>query len=149
MDNQQLVQFLNQLLSNYYVMAVKFRRYHWYVKGSPFFQLHEHFAEMYKQFDAHIDLIAKRIFAIGGRPLATMIKFVKEASLDEATADDEIVEMMEQLVKDFSQMIEEMKSIGLKRTNEFKDEATAALLVSQINFLETHIWQFKAYSKMD
>ena len=100
MDNQKLVNFLNQLLSNSFILYVKLHRYHWFVQGRHFFQLHEEFEKMYDTFAVDIDEIAERILMIDGKPLATMIKYVKEATLEEATADDKESEMIEQLRND-------------------------------------------------
>src|SRR5690625_6778192 len=69
MKNQKLIQFLNQLLSNYFVMYVKLHRYHWYVQGEQFFQLHQQFEDMYKTFGQDLDMIAERILMIDGQPL--------------------------------------------------------------------------------
>src|SRR5690625_2442445 len=99
MKNQKLIQFLNQLLSNYFVMYVKLHRYHWYVQGEQFFQLHQQFEEMYKTFGQDLDMIAERILMIDGQPFATMIKYIKEATLTEASADNLNSEMIDQLVR--------------------------------------------------
>ena len=49
MDNQRLINFLNQLLSNQFILYVKLHRYHWYIKGKNFFRLHEYFEELYER----------------------------------------------------------------------------------------------------
>lgn len=81
MDNQKLINFLNQLLSNCFVMYVKLHRYHWYVQGQHFFQLHALFEEMYTTIADDIDELAERVLAIDGKPLATMIKYIKRQRL--------------------------------------------------------------------
>lgn len=145
MKNQKLVNFLNQLLSNYFVMYVKLHRYHWYIQGHHFFQLHEKFEEMYDMFAVDLDEIAERILMINGQPLATMVKYVKEASLVEANADDQEEEMMEQLIQDYEQIISEIKSKGIPLAAEQKDEPTIDLLISLQMKLEKHLWMLSAY----
>lgn len=145
MKNQKLVGFLNQLLSNYFVMYVKLHRYHWYVKGRHFFQLHEKFEEMYLMFADELDALAERILMIDGQPLATMVKYIKEATLTEANADDLEDEMIAQLIKDYQQIISEISTDGLIYAAEIKDEPTADLLITFQAKLEKYIWMLEAY----
>ena len=138
MDNQKLVNFLNQLLSNSFVLYVKLHRYHWFVQGRHFFQLHEEFEKMYDTFAVDIDEIAERILMIDGKPLATMIKYVKEATLEEATADDKESEMIEQLQNDYKQVIKEIKEIGIPLAEEQNDEPTLDMLIGLQGKLEKY-----------
>lgn len=145
MENQKLINFLNQLLSNYFVMYVKLHRYHWFIQGRHFFQLHQTFEDMYKQFASELDEIAERILMIEGKPLAVMSKFLKEASLEEATADDKENEIIAQLLNDYSQLIKEIRETGLPAAQEQKDEPTADLLINLQKQLEKYCWMLRAY----
>lgn len=145
MDNQKLINFLNQLLSNYFVMYVKLHRYHWFVQGRHFFQLHELFEEMYTMFANDLDEVAERILMIEGKPLATMIKYLKETTLYEANADDKEDELIAQLIQDYEQIIAEIRDIGLELARKQKDDSTEDLLISLRAKLEKHIWMLKAY----
>lgn len=145
MNNQKLVNFLNQLLSNYFVMYVKLHRYHWFVQGRHFFQLHELFEEMYKMFANDLDEVAERILMIDGKPLATMIKYLKETTLYEANADDKESELIAQLIQDYEQISDEIKHTGLELAREQSDDPTEDLLISIIAKLEKHIWMLRAY----
>ncbi|UJL48006.1 DNA starvation/stationary phase protection protein [Virgibacillus sp. NKC19-16] len=144
MDNQKVINFLNQQVSNYFVMYVKLHRYHWFVQGRHFFQLHETFEEMYQTFAADLDEIAERILMIDGKPLATMSKFLKETTLKEANADDKEDEMIAQLTQDYEQIISEIKD-GMSLAEEGKDEPTVDMLISLQAKLEKYIWMLKAY----
>lgn len=147
MNNQKLVNCLNQLLANYFVMYVKLHRYHWYVQGRHFFQLHEKFEEMYKLFAEDLDMLAERILMINGQPFATMEKFMKEATLTEANADNEEDEMITQLIKDYQQLISEINTDGLKYAMELEDEPTVDLLVTFQAQLEKYVWMLNAYQE--
>nr|WP_285844419.1 DNA starvation/stationary phase protection protein [Oceanobacillus profundus] len=144
-ENQKLVNFLNQLLSNYFIMYVKLHRYHWFVQGRHFFQLHEKMEELYTRFATDIDEIAERVLMIDGKPLATMSKYLKEATLDEANADDKEEEIIQQLIHDFAQIISEMKQTGIPLAGELNDEPTSDLLITLQGQLEKDVWMLKAY----
>lgn len=144
-ENKQLVQFLNQLLSNYFVMYVKLHRYHWFVQGRNFFTLHEKTEQLYEMFAEDLDEIAERILAINGKPLATMVKYLKETTLTEANADDKESEIVSQLVHDFQQIVKEIKEEGLSLAEENEDEPSADLLIGLQGKLEKEIWMLKSY----
>lgn len=145
MDNQRLINFLNQLLSNYFVMYVKLHRYHWFVQGRHFFQLHAQFEEMYEVIANDLDEIAERVLMIDGKPLATMSKYLKEATLEEATADDKENELISRLCQDYEQIIQEIKKSGLPLTEEMNDEPTNDLLTGLQYTLEKYVWMLNAY----
>lgn len=147
MKNKDLVQFSNQLLANLFIITIKLRRYHWFVKGKNFFQLHEQFEIMYEKIDGFTDELAERILAINGKPFATMKKFLKETTIKEATADDLTEEIAHQLITDFSQICDEIKEIGYKRSERLNDEPTKDLFIKIQTTLELYIWMFEAYNK--
>lgn len=145
MENQRLIKFLNQLLSNSFVMYVKLHRYHWYVQGRHFFQLHDIFEEMYTTFAQYNDEIAERILMINGKPLATMIKFLDESTIEEATADDKENEIIAQLFQDYEQLVKEIVDDVIPLAEEQNDEPTLDLLVSIQGTLEKYMWMLRAY----
>ena len=145
MNNQNLINFLNQLLSNYFVMYVKLHRYHWFVQGRHFFRLHEKFEEMYEMFHEDLDEIAERILMIDGKPLATMSKYLDEKTLTEANADDKEDEMISQLVEDYKQLISEIRDDGIKLASELEDEPTLDMFINFQSKLEKDLWMLEAY----
>jgi len=147
MNNQKLVDFLNQLLANYFVMYVKLHRYHWYVQGKHFFQLHDKFEEMYQMFAKDLDELAERILMIHGRPFATMEKFIKETTLIEANADNTEEEMINQLIEDYQQIITEIVEEGIEKASNVDDEPTIDLLVAFQTQLEKYVWMLNAHQE--
>ncbi|WP_047981194.1 Dps family protein [Ornithinibacillus contaminans] len=145
MENQQLINFLNQLLSNQFVMYVKLHRYHWFVQGKHFFQLHALYEEMYTKFANDLDQVAERILMIDGKPLATMSKYLKETTLVEANADDKEEELMDQLANDFKQLITEIRDQGYVFAEERHDEPTKDMLVKLVGDYEKYRWMLSAY----
>ncbi|WP_277749456.1 Dps family protein [Oceanobacillus halophilus] len=147
--NQELINFLNQTLANYFVMYVKLHRYHWFVQGRHFFTLHEKFEEMYEMVASDLDEIAERILAIDGKPLATMIKYLKETTLTEANADDKENEIIDQLTKDYKQIIDEIKEEGIPLAEKHEDEPSADLLITIQGKLEKYVWMLNSYRAYD
>lgn len=147
LENQKLINFLNQLLSNYFVLYVKLHRYHWYIKGENFFVLHDYFEQQYLETGENLDEIAERIIMIGGRPLATMSKYLKETTLEEANADDTEEEIILQHIHDFEKVVMEIRSIGIPLTDEYQDESTNDLLIGLQRNFEKKLWMLRAYQR--
>jgi len=126
-------------------MYVKLHRYHWYIQGRNFFQLHELFEKMYAEFALDYDALAERILMINGKPFATMVKFLKETTLTEANADDTESEIIAQLIKDYEQIIEEISNEGMSYAAELEDEPTMDILTGFQSKLEKHVWMLSAY----
>ncbi|MGE6260776.1 Dps family protein [Heyndrickxia sporothermodurans] len=145
MENQKLINFLNQELSNIAVLYIKLHRYHWFIQGKHSFELHKKFEELYNEMAEDLDKVAERVLAIGGKPLATMIKYLKETTLIEAQADDEESEIIKQLINDFSQIVQEIKGSGRKLAEELDDQPTLDLLNDLQGRVEKHIWMLKAF----
>src|SRR5688572_33158880 len=67
---EKITYALNALLANYSVHYQKLRNYHWNVKGTDFFDLHQEFESQYNQSLEHIDEIAERIRIFAQTPLS-------------------------------------------------------------------------------
>lgn len=145
-ENQKLVQFLNRLLSNYFVLYVKLHRYHWFIQGRHFFDLHARFEEMYRQFADDLDKVAERILMIEGRPFAVMSKYIEESTLHEAEADNTEKEMIHQLIEDYKSIISEVEKTGMPYAERLGDHGTADMLTQLKSVLEKYVWMLTAYS---
>ncbi|MEC5268565.1 DNA starvation/stationary phase protection protein [Heyndrickxia coagulans] len=144
MDEEKLVRFLNQELSNFTVLYIKLHRYHWYIQGKNFFTLHAYFEDLYQAFSKQMDVLAERVLAIGGRPLATMSKFLDRKSLVEASADNEEGELLQQLREDLAQLAKEIRETGISLAEERKDDATVNLLTRFLARFDKDIWMLDA-----
>jgi len=143
--NQQLTDLLNTQIANWCVMFIKLHNFHWYVKGPHFFTLHAKFEEFYKQAAQHIDDLAERLLALGGKPVATMKEFAQSATIQEATGNEIPEQMVKSLIDDFSTMISELKD-GIQTAAEQSDETTGDMLLSIHTTLEKHVWMMNAFN---
>ncbi|PEC87413.1 DNA starvation/stationary phase protection protein [Bacillus cereus] len=127
------------------MLFTKLHNFHWYVKGPQFFVLHEKFEEFYIEAATHIDEIAERTLAIGGKPVATINEFLELASIPESTYDETAEGMVEEIMKDYKMMLVELKK-GMEIAQESDDEMTSDLLLGIYTELEKHIWMLRAFS---
>lgn len=146
MNNKDLINFLNQLLSNYFVIYVKLHRYSWYIKDDHSFLYRKYFKKIYGQFSEDIETIADHILIKGGQPFATMIKYIKETTLTEANADNEVNEITSQLIKDLIQLQEEINHTGIQFAKNIHDHQTLCLLVKLQKKLDDELSKLHRYN---
>ncbi len=139
-----VVDFLNEQVANWQVMAVKLQNYHWLVKGEQFFILHDKFEELYKEAAGNTDELAERVLALEGIPVATMKDYLQKASIHEAAGSETSREMIGTLAADYSRMAEQLKK-GICIAQDAGDETTADLFIEKIGELEKHVWMLQAY----
>jgi starvation-inducible DNA-binding protein len=143
MDNQ-LVGVLNKQIANWSVLYIKLHNYHWYVKGGQFFTLHVKFEEFYNEAGLHVDVIAERLLAIGGNPVATMKECLEISSVKEANGQESADEMVQSIINDFSLITGEIRE-GMNLAEKMNDETTGDMLLAIHSGLEKHIWMLTAF----
>lgn len=143
MDNQ-LMSVLNKQIANWSVLYTKLHNYHWYVKGGQFFTLHVKFEEFYNEAGLHVDELAERLLAIGGKPAATMKEYLEMSSIKEASGSESADEMVQSVINDFSIIIGELKE-GMSFAEEQNDETTGDMLLAIHSELEKHVWMLTAF----
>lgn len=111
MDKEKQIFLLNRLLANYFVVYIKYHRYLWYIKGEQSLSLLNWLKDKKTICKQRIDTLAELILLLEGRPFATMEKFIKEATLEEAGADDETIEMIQQIIDDVTLLLKSINDL--------------------------------------
>lgn len=135
---------LNKQLANWIVLNMKLHHYHWYVKGADFFALHEKFEELYDEAAGHIDDIAERLLAVGGKPISSLQESLATSSLKEAAGGESAEEMVAAVAHDFALMMDELKQ-GIAVFSEQGDVSSEDLLIGIYSSIEKHKWMLDAY----
>lgn len=131
MDIERQIFLLNRLLANYFVLYIKLHRYLWYIKGEQSLSLLKWLKEKNTICKQQIDQLVELILVLEGRPFATMEKYIKEATIEEASADDETTEMIQQIIADTTEMqknISKLMEDELAKENRHVVEHTLFLL---------------------
>jgi len=139
-----LTDVLNRQIANWTVLYVKLHNFHWYVKGPQFFTLHAKFEELYTEAAAHIDELAERLLALGGKPVATMKGCLELASVREAEGGETAEQMVQAAADDFRRIIAELKE-GMDIAQAQNDETTADMLLAIHTSLEKHVWMLESF----
>ncbi|MDQ0205245.1 Dps family protein [Alkalicoccobacillus murimartini] len=144
MTQEKISLILNSQVSNWSVLFTKLHNYHWYVKGPQFFTLHEKFEELYNEASGYIDELAERLLALKGKPLATMKEHLETASVKEAEKELSAELMVEDIIGDFTLLIEELKE-GMEAADNLGDQTTADMLLAIHQSLEKHNWMLRSF----
>lgn len=137
---------LNDLLSDYHVFYQNVRGFHWNVKGTSFFTLHEKFEELYTQLYQNIDDLAERVVTIGFNPLHSYSDYLKNTIHKEVTNVDSGDECVRQIVNGLGILIQSQRKFALE-AGEAGDIATEDLLTNFVGDLEKRMWMFSMYLK--
>lgn len=114
---------LNLLLSDLVVFYHKLQSYHWYVKGTAFFEVHAKLEEYYDGINEQIDEVAEVMLMEGLKPASTMKDFLKIAKIKEGVKDYvEPSKIFKSVLDDFKYLLksaEAVKAQADKKNNYF------------------------------
>ena len=143
-ETDKISKALNHLLANYSVHYQKLRNYHWNVKGSDFFDLHEQFEQQYNEALQHIDEIAERIRIFQETPLSTMQDYLNTSEIKETSTDLESDLMVREILSDYTILLDYMfKVVEVSAAQE--DSGTEEMVKRFINSVEKHHWMLSAF----
>ena len=75
-QRQGVVELLQKLLADEYVLYTKTRNYHWNVVGPQFNDLHKFFEAQYNELNTIVDDMAERARSLGGNATGTLAEFL-------------------------------------------------------------------------
>jgi starvation-inducible DNA-binding protein len=146
MVSTEVKDFLNTVVATQGQFYIRLHQFHWYVKGSHFFTLHEQFEELYDETTDNLDLVAERLLAVGGEPYATLQEFIDHSVIEENVEDKNLSQdqMVEAVVTDL-ETIGQSLAEGILLTDEHEDFPSNDMLIAMKDDVDKHIWMLKAY----
>lgn len=141
---EKITHGLNALLANYSVHYQKLRNYHWNVKGSDFFDLHENFESQYNQSLQHIDEIAERIRIFGQTPFSTMADYLRVSEIKETSTNLSSDLMVREILSDYRILLQYMFSLVEIASDQY-DSGTEDMVKGFIKSIEKHHWMLSAF----
>jgi len=143
---EKVIEHLNARLADAIDLKTQAKQAHWNVKGIHFFQLHELFDQVATAVEAHTDLIAERVTALGGTALGTARVAAQTSSLSEypleifdgTTHVDALSTAMAHFGKNIRQDIDEADKLGDADTADLFTEISREI-DKLLWFVEAHI----------
>ncbi len=143
-QSKDLVENLNELLSNFQVYYQNLRSVHWNIKGENFFALHDKFEEMYTEAQVQIDDIAERILTLGETPLHTYEDYLANSKVKVAKNVSKDAECVKVILDSIKELLIIEREI-LKKSDELNDEGTNAMMSDFISGQEKTAWMLNSW----
>jgi starvation-inducible DNA-binding protein len=141
-----VVNALNLLLADSYVLMANTHYAHWNVEGPGFFALHKAFEEQYEHLFKAIDEIAERVRALDAYAIGGLRNFATEAGIDElkspVAAKDYVASLIVAHEKTLVDATELRNAAGASGDLESQD-----LAISRIQWHQKTAWMLKSYLK--
>ena len=144
LESAKIVNSLNLLLANYQIHYQKLRNFHWNVKGSEFFELHEQFEQIYNEVNVNIDAVAERVRVFGHTPLSNLNDYLQVAEIKESTTDLDGNAMVREIISDFQKLLSFMVDV-IDDAIEIGDVGTQDMVNTFIESIEKKHWMLNAY----
>jgi len=132
---------LNQVLADTMTIRDLYKKHHWQVAGSTFYQLHLLYDKHYEEQSALVDMIAERIQILGGISLAMAADVAKETKIEcPPRGREEVPVQVSRLAEAHEHILIEARKAA-KAAEDGGDDGTNDLLVSNVvRTNELQVW---------
>lgn len=142
---EKVVEILNSRLADAIDLKTQAKQAHWNVKGHHFIGLHELFDRVAIAAEAHTDLIAERVTALGGTALGTARVVAQKSSLSEYPLEifdgTAHVDALSTAMAAFGKNVRQ----GINETDELGDKDTADLFTEISREIDKLLWFVEAH----
>ncbi|MEM1232822.1 MAG: DNA starvation/stationary phase protection protein [Pseudomonadota bacterium] len=135
----ELVEKLNQVVSETVVTTMLAQNFHWNVKGMAFGPLHELFQEIYEDHFEGQDEVAERLKAVGGHAEGRLSEMVKRSKVQEQDGHQSAEDMI-RLMADAQKTVASTIAGAAAYADNQGDVATHDLLVGRQITHEKFAW---------
>ncbi len=139
----EIVDHLQQVLADSFVVYFKIHSYHWNVVGPDFKPLHDLFGEQYTELWTAIDDIAERIRSLGSVAPNAMAEIIARSDLDEAANAPDAKTMVQELAQDQQKLCAALAKV-VAVADEAGDVSTADLMTQRLNVHEKNVWMLNS-----
>jgi starvation-inducible DNA-binding protein len=145
-NRKQVIEVLNHMLADTFMVYFKTHAYHWNVEGPRFHSLHEMFEEQYRNMWEAIDEIAERIRALGAYAPMSPAELMKHSDMSGDGQSKADLEMAKELAGDHEEISKHLAD-AIQTCMECGDEATADMMIARQQFHDKTAWMLRAQSK--
>jgi len=138
---RQSVENLNQVLADTFTLRDLYKKHHWQLGGSTFYQLHLLFDKHYEEQNDLVDAIAERIQSLGGVGLAMAPDIAETTNIPRPPKGrEEVPVQISRLLHAHEIVLEEARTMARQAAKQ-GDDGTNDLLVSDvIRGNEKQVW---------
>lgn len=142
-ERDSVVELLNHILADTYLLYLKTQNFHWNVTGPLFPQLHTLFESQYTALSEAVDTLAERIRALGSHAPGSFSSFLALTTLEEAKDVPNAESMLAQLLDDHESIVRGMRA-GFDLLDDAGDEVTLDLFIQRMADHEKTAWMLRS-----
>ena len=144
-NREKVIELLNARLADAIDLKTQAKQAHWNVKGPHFIGLHELFDQVATAAEAHTDLIAERVTALGGTAMGTARVVAQKSTLSEYPLEivdgTAHVDALSTAMADFGKKIRK----GIDDADKLDDADTADLFTEVSREIDKLLWFVEAH----
>ncbi|MGI9011807.1 MAG: Dps family protein [Nitrososphaeraceae archaeon] len=141
-----VIQILNNLLCDEYVLYTKTINYHWNVIGPYFHDRHEFFQEQYEILDEIIDEVAERARQLNGKSLGTLQEFLEYSRIKESPGEyPNDMKMISNLLSDHETITKILRKNADECEDKYHDMGTNDFLIGIMEKHEKMAWMLRSH----
>lgn len=145
-EREGVVEILNTLLSDEFVLYTKTRNFHWNVVGPQFNDLHKFFDTQYGDLNEVVDDVAERARSLGGNAIGTLKEFLQRARLKELPGRyPNARDMISTLLADHEAIVRSLRVDVETCANKYHDAGTTDFLTGLMEKHEKMAWMLRAF----
>ncbi|MFL1781199.1 DNA starvation/stationary phase protection protein [Candidatus Hepatincolaceae symbiont of Richtersius coronifer] len=141
-NNTKCIHYLNELLSNSYILYNKTQNYHWNIKTSNFIVFHKLFQEHYENLQEALDEIAERVVILNGEVEGKLSYLINKSQLSdqEVNFKDKTAVLNDLIVAHL--VVENIINDAFE--SNMLDAVTQDLFVNRAKFHQKALWVLSA-----
>lgn len=141
----KLIELLNARLADAIDLNTQAKYAHWNVKGPGFIALHELFDKVAESIEEHIDTLAERVTALGGRARGTLVQVARATSLEAYPEDiSEGLAHVDALSRALAAYGARLRA-AIGSADELRDADTADLFTGISREADKYLWFLEAH----
>jgi starvation-inducible DNA-binding protein len=145
-QRQGVVELLQKLLADEYVLYTRTRNYHWNVVGAQFNDLHKFFEDQYNELNTIVDDVAERARSLGGNAPGTLAEFLEQTRLQEHPGQYPPAKaMLANLLGDHETVIRQLRGDLEICVDTYHDAGTNDFLTGLMEQHEKMAWMLRAF----
>lgn len=138
-------EILQQALADAADLAMQTKTAHWNVKGPHFIALHKLFDEFYEDVSGHVDTIAERMAALGGKVKGRVQDAAESTRLKPYPLDlTDGMEHVAALADSYGAFANEIRG-DIDKLDEIDDQVTADILSQLTADVDKKLWFLEAH----
>lgn len=142
-DETSVSTALTSVLRDTYRLMLKTQIYHWNVTGREFRSIHLMTEEQYEAIFKAGDELAERVRALGHKAPTTIANLLEGAVIDEAIANADATEMLEDLAADNERMAHRLRALS-EISERQRDPVTADMASERAEEHEKFAWMLRS-----